>query len=66
MGKSAIYCLYDPSTMEARYVGKSVNPEGRLKTHIWDAKRMNCYPVHKWINKLLAKGITPLVGVPFV
>ena len=62
-GRTYIYCLYNPSNMEVRYVGKTINPVERFKNHISDAKRLNKYPVHKWINKLIKSNIEPKMQV---
>jgi group I intron endonuclease len=55
---SYIYGLEDPITKEVRYVGKSINPDRRLKSHIHESRRKN---THKecWINGLIKKGLTP-------
>ena len=58
----AIYSLRHPETGEIRYIGKSVNPENRLRQHIQDSKsRRN--PVHCWIQSLTKVGLTPQMQV---
>lgn len=44
-----IYILIDPNTNYVRYVGKSINPERRLKDHIYNKKKTHC---SYWIQSL--------------
>ena len=55
---SYIYGLEDPITKEIRYIGKSINPDRRFKSHIYESRKKK---THKqcWINKLLENGSTP-------
>ena len=52
MKKTFIYGLFSDSDKVIRYVGKSDNPEYRLKRHIY---QRNDSKTHKnnWINKLI-------------
>jgi hypothetical protein len=52
-----IYGLIDPRDHEVRYIGQSGNPELRLTTHIFGAKRGN-KPMQEWI-----RGLHPLVPI---
>ena len=51
-----IYGLVDPISNEIRYVGKSVDPEGRLEQHIKDQSHV--YRTY-WIRSLLKRGLKP-------
>lgn len=55
-----IYTLYCPIADTVRYVGKTTNPEKRLKSHV-SAARTNAYKHHTsaWIRKLLSVGLEP-------
>lgn len=55
-----IYALIDPRTREAKYVGKTINIEARLKGHKADKK--NCYKT-AWLQSLLEFGDLPGVMV---
>src|SRR5262245_22184632 len=54
-----IYALRDPRTQEVRYVGKTVNPRGRLKVHLHHARRGTSWHVSRWIRELFAEGLLP-------
>lgn len=58
-----IYLLSDSTTGEVRYVGKTINPEKRLREHIRRArtKSENVRRTHNdnWINALLSVGVEP-------
>lgn len=53
----SIYGLIDPRTGECRYVGKAVNPQRRLRDHLWAISGKS----HKnsWLKNLLAAGLVP-------
>lgn len=55
-----IYILSDPRTGIARYVGKTVNPKARLKSHIREPRRS-----HKnyWVKSLLRAGFEPVMEI---
>lgn len=57
-----IYALKDPTTLEVRYIGKANDSIKRFRKHISDAKRRS-YPVYRWINKLMSKGMVPVLEV---
>ena len=59
MDKVYIYGLYTSIDDRVRYVGKSVNPENRLKDHIKEAKegKHSHYPKNRWILKNIKKGV---------
>jgi len=58
--KTYIYALVDPFTSIVRYVGKSNNPNARLRRHIKDGKD-NTKSDHKtnWIAKIIRLGKIP-------
>ena len=59
-GSAWIYALTDEDGT-IRYIGKSVNPEARLQTHIREARIARGVNKHKeaWIRQLLARNETP-------
>jgi group I intron endonuclease len=46
-----IYALIDPTNNEARYIGKTINPKGRLSGHIKRTRRNN-FHCQNWILRL--------------
>ena len=56
-----IYGLYDPETLELRYVGKAKDSQKRLKTHILDRGRNR--PVCRWVNSVVESGKIPVLKV---
>lgn len=56
-----IYGLVDPRTDEIRYVGKSIDPWKRLKSHIKETsyKEKKNYHSKCWIKQLLNEGLEP-------
>jgi group I intron endonuclease len=61
--KTFIYILVDENN-GPRYVGKSDNPNKRLKDHIYESKRCDSKS-HRvnWINSMLSKGLVPKVEI---
>ena len=61
--KTFIYILTDENN-QPRYVGKSDNPNRRLKDHIYEAKRSDSKS-HRvnWINSMLTKNLKPNVVI---
>lgn len=61
MTSVTIYGLIDPRSGRCRYVGKTKGDESkRLRAHICDAMRRGGeIPRFRWINQLLALGLTP-------
>jgi hypothetical protein len=56
----SIYGLYDPFTLELRYVGKTKYLlSTRLSQHVCEAKKFNKTHRHKWIRSLLKKDTKP-------
>lgn len=55
-----IYALCDPRNGEIRYIGKTNDPKGRLRSHINQAK-MGRYRHHtaNWLRSLIAIGLKP-------
>ncbi len=62
--KNYIYILIDPISQEVRYVGKSINPEVRLRKHISEAKNSNTNN-HRvnWIKNLLRQNLKPKMEI---
>ena len=56
-----IYALCCPDTSKIRYIGKSNDPEKRLKQHLRENRRN--YPVYNWINKLRMENKIPLLKI---
>jgi hypothetical protein len=58
-----IYGLYDPSNQQIRYIGKTIQPEKRLKHHLFEAQdeKRRTYNTHKnrWVRKVLSEGLSP-------
>lgn len=63
MASTYIYALLEPDTKEIRYIGKTIDPEKRLKSHINSAnkvdKRYKKSYVKNWIYSLLLKNKNP-------
>ena len=58
-----IYLLSDPISGEARYVGKSIDPDYRLYEHIiFRFKDKNLHKRH-WINKLICCNLKPNLNI---
>lgn len=55
-----IYSLIDPLTLEVRYIGKAIDSQKRLRSHL-NCKRN--YPVYNWIKKLRSQSLIPLLEV---
>lgn len=60
-----IYGLFDPRTLELRYIGRTKNIALRLKGHISEAKHINKKDTHKnnWIKQLLNEGLEPAIEI---
>lgn len=61
--KSYIYCLIDPFTNQVRYIGQTVEPEVRLKSHVWYAKNKRRHRKDMWIWSVLQKGGYPIMDL---
>jgi hypothetical protein len=57
-----IYGLFCPLTGELRYIGKSIDPEHRIRRHLDAARNPKNYN-QRWIATLLRKGIKPTIRV---
>ena len=53
-----IYALRHPSTLEIRYVGKTLDIDRRLSEHIIE---QGCNRKCRWIQSLLNEGLTPVI-----
>jgi len=60
--KTAIYVLYDPRECRVRYVGKSIDPHRRLRSHR-SLKRTRFTMVDRWIDDMRKDGIAPRMRV---
>lgn len=60
--KTYIYALKDPITEEIRYIGKSDNPEIRLKNHIYKCKQSKKHSA-QWIQSLINKELKPILEI---
>ena len=64
-----IYVLVDPRVTsgracdEVRYVGITVDPKGRLKSHIQDARDGVVRHNQCWIRGILSEGVEPLMRI---
>ncbi len=60
-----IYGLWDPRTLELRYIGKAENLKGRLNDHIRSTKNNRNENLYKegWIRQLLLEGIKPTIEI---
>lgn len=56
---SFIYGLVDPRTQFLRYVGKSADPNRRLKQHIAEARRRQSFATRRWVWHLIGLGLGP-------
>lgn len=62
--KQFIYTLSDPETKIIKYVGKSIDPEKRLKKHLSDYELIESWtPKNKWLIYLKKKGLIPLLNI---
>lgn len=58
-----IYTLTDPVTLEIRYVGQSIHPDKRFKSHLSEARYRQTGSKNKWILDLLANNQKPILDV---
>ncbi len=60
-----IYRVCCPATKQPVYIGKSNNPEERIRQHLSDAKHRCKTRFHKWLSKLDCKPILQIfMAVP--
>lgn len=57
-----IYCLKDPRDNSVKYVGKSINPEKRLKEHI-DKCNIEHTKKGNWLKKLNKLNLKPILEI---
>lgn len=55
-----IYVLIDPRNQEVRYVGSSIQPEQRLKSHGAEKKSKEKY---EWVQELKQEGLLPRIHI---
>ena len=55
-----VYALIEPRDNMARYIGITVNPEERLKQHIWGDINV---PKREWIRELNQLDLAPLMRI---
>lgn len=56
-----VYHLLDPNTSAVKYVGKSTNPNARLKQHIQESTERQNTAKKAWINTLIQAGQRPIL-----
>lgn len=61
--KYYIYELLDPRDGSCRYIGKSKNPEKRLKQHLSPYQLKKNTPKNAWIKKLKTMGLSPIMRI---
>jgi len=59
--RTHVYVLKDPITGEIKYVGKTINPEKRIKEHIGEA--VKSAQKISWILSLLNQGVEPIIEI---
>jgi hypothetical protein len=59
--KTYIYTLEHPETKEIKYIGKTNNPQRRLRHHL-AKKKSKCY-VNSWLDSLKNKGLKPIMTI---
>lgn len=60
-GQVTIYALVDPTDGTVRYVGKTLDEDHRLETHM--KLRQRNYALTKWLRELKAMELTPVLWV---
>ena len=64
LNKQFIYGLKDPITKEILYVGKSSNPDNRLKRHMSDYSLIESWTEkNKWLLNLKNNGLSPEIEI---
>lgn len=58
-----IYSLSDPSSKEVRYIGKSDDPEFRLRKHLRPCNLRARTVKNSWLKSLLDQGVTPTLEI---
>ena len=62
--KNYIYILKDPISNEVRYVGKSNNPQNRLKRHLSESNLIESWtPKNKWLLSLRKDNLSPIMEI---
>jgi hypothetical protein len=60
------YVLIDPRDNQIKYVGRTVDPNNRLRNHIYEAKKKNRSKKERWIISLLRRNMSPILKVVYV
>lgn len=69
MSKAKIYVLFDPSTMERKYVGQTrCNPKTRLRFHYRNLNKkiklnQNLSPVQRWLRNMRNEGRKAIIQI---
>lgn len=58
-----IYVLLDPTTKVIRYVGQTINPEQRYKSHIYLNNKNNKHHHINWLIKLKNQKLRPIMKI---
>lgn len=61
--KVYIYTLENPDTGVIRYIGKTINPSQRLKSHLWTKNNSLRTKKSNWIQSLKANGLKPIMRI---
>ena len=63
MSEVFIYAHRAPCSDEVRYIGKSIDPKGRLSDHVSDARKGVRNHHACWIRSLLNQGLSPVLSI---
>jgi group I intron endonuclease len=61
--KVYIYTLEHPETGVIRYIGKTINPSHRLKSHLWTKNKSLRTKKSNWIQSLKVNGLKPIMRI---
>lgn len=60
---SYIYSLNCPITNEIKYIGKTIDPNVRLKSHLSEVKKKTRNKKNNWVISLTRKGLVPIMKI---